>query len=239
MKRLVLGSLTALGAAILALAITPAPAKADTISIGFAEAGTNGGAITTEATSTVLGVASVGAITYGSFDINSVTAYGTGLTPGVPESEPTLDSNSINVSTSTAGTLYVYVTEQGLTTDVSSLLSTLTANSLQNDITSVVETTELSTTNALYAGSTPLDTYTFLSDGAQSATTAVSGLATYSETEVFAITASGVGTANDTIDLQAGAAVPEAGSLSMLAAGLLGIALLGLSRRRNTVMVAA
>jgi hypothetical protein len=230
MKRMVLGTLAGLGLAILALAITPAPAKADTITVGLQETGVNGGAITPVDVSTLGSLAYDS--TYGTFTVNLITANGT---PGNPE--PDLGTTTSNTSSTTAGTLYVYVTEQGLSspTGVNSFFSSLTANVLPAGWT-VTESTLVSTSNALYTG-TGLDSNSFTAIGTQTQSDGTPSLANpYSETEEYVITATGAGQTEDTIQLSQ--SVPEAGSLSMLAIGLLGVALLGFGRR-SKVMVAA
>ena len=215
MKKLVLGSLTALGAAILALAITPAPAKADTITI----------------TDNISGPA----LCTGSGTCNFAGALGAnwtveGSATGSPFLvEPDLDSNTIDVSTSGAGTLILYVNET-LATPVTNLLSAFASTSITGAISSVTEQT--------YLGGVLVASTTFNNEGttAQAATLGgVTVAASTAEEEVYTINATGAGSTDDNISTSA---VPEAGSLGMLGAGLLGIALLGFSRR-SKVMVAA
>lgn len=197
-------------------------AYADTVSIGLQEAGVNGGAITTVSSgtgSTLFGGA------YGTFNLNSVTAAGT---PPLPE--PELSTTSVNASSSTAGTLTVYVTEQGLgsPTGVSGFLSGFTSNVFSGSIGSVTEATYLDQGNGLFTTTTPLSLAVFTSIG--SITDVVNGPSLspgYSETEVFTIVASGTGNVNDTITLNQ---TPEPGTLTLFGSGLIGLA--GLVRRK-------
>lgn len=196
-----------------AFAVFATSALAGTITVGLQEAGVNGGAITTEGSggSSV----AVGPIAYGSFTINTVTAVAT-------PSEGVLDSNSLNVSGSTAGTLVVYVTGQGITypTGTSPFFSSFTTNLLQSGWT-VTEATYVDAANGLFTTATPLASKTFTASGldtGSSTNSATVGAGPYSITEVYTIAASGTGSANSTIDVSAA----EPASV-----GLLGLVLLG------------
>jgi len=223
----------ALGISLLTLAVLvglPSLARADTITIGLQEAGVNGGAITTVATGS--GFAANG-LAYGTFTLNSVSGAGSPFLP-----EPQLDSSSLNISSTAAGTLTVYVTEQGLSTPtgVNQFISSFTENLLTGKVTSVAESTFVDLGNGLFGGS-PLASFTVTSgSGPAVLVTAATPLLTapYSETEKFVVTAAGVGSGNQTIDILAAVPVPEPGSLSLLSSGLFGFALLGLRRRKVT-----
>ena len=104
-------------------------AYADKISIGFQEAGVNSGNITTVATGS--GNVSVSGLSYGSFSVNDVSAQDFSVL-GPPGQ---LNSNVLDISTPTAGTLSVWVTAQGLSfTGVQNFISSFTVNSLSGTI---------------------------------------------------------------------------------------------------------
>jgi PEP-CTERM motif len=203
-----------------------AQADADLISIGLQETGVNGGAITTETTSSA--AATLGAISYGTFRLNQATAQDTaGI--GLPA---LLNSNSLNTSTESAGVLHVWVTAQGLTglVGLASFVSTFAVNALSSDM-SVVEQTFYDAGNGVYATTTPLSSAPFTTIGTSSpAGVPETPAGPFSVTEEYTITASGAGNANLTIDLSA--AVPEPAALTLLASALLGFG--WLARRRNT-----
>ena len=200
------------------------PAHASLISIGLQQAGVNGGAITTVATDAA-SPGSVGYIgAYGTFSTNNISAVGA---PAMPTGS--IDTNSIQVSSTSAGTLNVYVTEQGLTSPlgVQNWLSSFTSNIFGGAAKSVAETTFLSASNQLYAG-TQIGTASFSGLGTSYTTTASPNLLDpYSETTMYAITVgAGFSNVNDTIDISP---VPEPMTLSLLAGSLLA---LGVARKR-------
>src|SRR5690349_6650642 len=99
-------------------------ANSATITIGLQEAGFNGGAITPVAVG--VGSASINNFAYGTFTANNVDGTGRPILP-LPD---VLDTNSLNVSSASSGTLRVWVTSQN-NTDVSNVfLSAFTSNRL-------------------------------------------------------------------------------------------------------------
>jgi len=205
-------------------------ACANTISIAFQETGVNGGAITTEATGS--GTALFMGL-YGNF-VADVTGTGTPASP-----QPDLDSNpllALNFSGLPGATLTIYVTETGITSPIglTDLLSSFNLGLLGGPVTSVVETTEYSNSNALYSG-TPFATQTFTATGSASASTKVTTSAPFSETEVYVIKTTGFGAeVGGDISIAKGtitSPIPESATLSLLGTGLLGLGLLGLRKK--------
>jgi hypothetical protein len=206
-------------------------AYADSISIGFQEAGFLGGAITTVGS----GGANVsfGGISYGTFTINDVSAQSRAILgpPGL------LNSQNLDISSSTAGVLTIYVTAQGLSfTGAQNFASSFAVNALSGSIVGVTESTYFSPTNGLYdTGQTLLNSAIFNAIGTSGPFTMSGNTSgTYSVTEKYVIIDTGGGTGNDniTIDLSATPVVPEPGTLLLVGSGL---ALAGLLyyRRRN------
>jgi hypothetical protein len=223
-KKLLMAAALAAGPLLAASA-----AHADVVSIGLQESGVNGGAITTVASSP--GSVAYGGPTsiYGTFTVNNVTGSG-----NPPLTSPQLlNSSSINISSSTAGTLTVYVSETGIVapapTGALNFISGLTQNLITAGF-SVQEQSFLDAGNTLYGLTTPLSSATFTAIATSTQTTAANaGAGPYSLTAVYTITSNGAGSANSTINVS----VPEPGSLTLFGTMLLGLGLFcGLRRKR-------
>ena len=195
---------------------------APVLEIALQSANVNGGAITTVATSAAGVVSFTG--TYDGFT-SSISAA---AAPALPSGN--LNTSSLQISSSSPGSISVYITAQGLTAPlgVNNFLSSFTSNTFQGSAVSVVETTYLSTANALFGG-TQIGTATFTGGPVVSEVTSASPNLPnpYSETAVYTVTiGSGFGSLNDTINI---ATVPEPMTLSLMAGGLLA---LGAVRKR-------
>jgi hypothetical protein len=159
-----------------------------------------------------------GPVVFGTFTVNSILATGDGALP-FPD---LFNTSSINTSSSTAGVLDVWVTIQGLTAPVGTLLpfqSSFTSNVLAGSITSVQMLTFLDAGNGLFTG-TPLNSHTFTAIGTNVGSNTATTSAAFSITEEFIVTASGTGSASSTIDV---AAVPEPATWAMMLLGFVGL----------------
>lgn len=224
-QKAVIAALTLAGGAM----VWGSVAQASTISIGFQETGVNGGAITTAATSGSGTYVNDFTSGYGSFSNISISAYDSTILPS-PE---VLDSQSLNISSSTSGTLYIYVTSAGLLTPngYGNLLSSFTTNKISAGWT-VTESTYYDLSNGTFSLANAAGTATFTkSNSVGVGSVLIAGLTgPYSITQVYKIQSIGSGSSNDTIDTSF---VPEPSGLGMLGLGLSAIGLLGWLRRRR------
>lgn len=196
--------------AAVAMAAFASAAMADTVCIGLQE----GGGITTEDCGT--GTATF-AGPFGTFDLNEVDGT---AAPFLTEGR--LDSTTLNVSSSAAGTLNVYVTAQGVSLaglpGMKSFLSSMTQDLIPGGWT-VKESSWVDSANGMFMLTTPLSSATFTAIGTDVLRANADITNTlFSITELYTITATGSGSAESTMEVHA---VPEPGSLGMLGFGLL------------------
>jgi hypothetical protein len=197
-------------------------ANAAIISIGLQEAGTNFGAVTNEGSQA--GTLSIGGVSYGTFTLNNVTGT------SAPFVTDLINGNSLNASSTTAGTINVFITASGLTTPmgIMSFVSSFTENALANGFT-VTQSTFLDANNGIFTTTTPLSSQTFTTIGTSVlGATANAGSGPYSVTEEYTITATGEGSANSTAILTA---VPEPATWAMMILGFIGVGFMAHRRK--------
>ena len=218
---------TVLAATLAAGLCLAAPAAhATLITIALQQAGVNSGLITAVATDGGIGSVTYApsVSTYGTFSTNNISASGAPILD-----QGSLSSNTLNVSSSAAGTLKIWITETGYTSPTGSgqFRSGLTSNLLEGGVTSVEMITYIDPANGLYGG-TILSDVVFTSFSSSSFTTNSPALpGPYSLTHEYIITATGSGSSQDTMSLSY---VPEPASILLMGLGLAG---LGVVRRKR------
>jgi len=218
----------ALAASACALCAVPAGATT-TIDIGWNTVGGQIG-IATLATGSGSGVSWVGSLL--GFNFNVVS----GSDPDPLDFLSTADDGAPGA----AGPIYVYVTETGLTSLKSpvDIRSSLTENELSPGWT-VTETTFEDNSNAAYGQATTLLSHTFTgpitTPSALSGVTLDSVSSPFSITQMYEITATGVGSAGSTEHVSV---VPELATWGMLVLGFAGLGLAGYRGSRKTAAFA-
>ncbi len=162
--------------------------------------------------------------------IVSTTAVGT-----PPLASGSLLTDTIAVNSTGAGTLFIWVTESGLTSPLGEVnyTSGLTSNLLVGGISSVTLSTFVSPTDGVSPpNGTLLDTATFTGLGTDTLSSVLNpGTGPYSLQELFVIHATGVGATNLTIDLTS-STVPEPSTWAMMLLGFAGLAYAGFRRAK-------
>jgi hypothetical protein len=176
----------------------------------------------------------------GATDSFTVSADAVG-TPPLPSGR--LLTDTVDVNSTAAGTLIIWVTETGLTSPLGNLnfTSGLTSNLIDGAISSVTLSTFVSPTDGVSPpNGTPLDTATFTGLGTETLSTVDNpGAGPYSLQEVFVVHATGAGDTNLTIDLTS-SVIPETSTWAMMLLGFAGLGYVGFrkARARSAISIA-
>lgn len=192
-------------------------ANAALVSVGFSTTG-----VTPAASASGTGTTSFSGI------LGGWTVSATGFSQ--PTVTDALQGATIDSRTATGGSLWVYITAQGLTaaTSISSFLVGFTENLLTSGW-KVDEQAYVDPANGLFTTVNLLGSHLFNTTGSTTQlTSGTTGLGPFSVTEVYHITANAkAGSANATIAVTA---VPEASTWAMMILGFLGVGFLAYRR---------
>jgi hypothetical protein len=214
--------------------------NASTIIFGLQEAGFNSGNIQVEGSPSSTGSNSITAVSFGTWTVNTVTAEDVTVL-GLPS---ILNSNAQDISSTTAGTLKVYVTDTGLTVPLDSVdfKTDFAVNDLAH-VSGATLTSYFSQSNLPFATTTQIDSQFFAAIGSATGTgeTVPGVTAPYSITEVYTLTSlAGLsGNTNLTIDLNGVGTVPEPATWAMMLAGFASLGFAGYRKARRGEAFAA
>ena len=211
------------------------PAGANTLTLGIQE---DGGLITTEVSGVPVlpGINFTGS--FGTFSVNDISSADDGVPSGPQVALLTNDINIEASASTTAHTLNVFVTEQGIPGQLAIWDSHFTEQPLPTGW-SVTQTTWLDPADGLFTG-TMLASHTFPPSAVTSSfdqpTSLASGLGPFSVTEEFSVTVGATDTgSNQSTILLTG--IPEPSTWAMMLLGFAGLGFAGLRGRRRAISI--
>jgi hypothetical protein len=175
-------------------------------------------------TPTTVATSSNGSVSYNSTSVTGFSSVQISGTGNPPLSAPNLlDTTDLDVVSSMlgGGTLYVWVTETGITspTGLIGFISGFDLNALSTAGISVTENTYLSPTNVAYGTTDQLGSVVLNPNGTTSVTALFSTGSPYSVSAEYIVTLTGGQSADGTIDIST---TPIPGTLPLFASGLFG-----------------